>query len=65
MCQSAPWPSSPITSSDEILRRERGLARDGDEHRDLWQRWMGEEAAFFAADGTRDRADLRVDASDR
>lgn len=51
--------------ADPAVRLARGLARDGDEHRDLWQRWMGEEAAFFAADGTRDRADLRVDTSDR
>lgn len=50
--------------ADPAVRLARGLARDGDEHRHLWQRWMGEEAAF-AADGTRDRADLRVDTSDR
>ncbi|NES13953.1 MULTISPECIES: uridine kinase [Micromonospora] len=49
--------------ADPAVRLARGLARDGAEHHDLWQRWMREEAAFFAADGTRDRADLRVDAS--
>lgn len=43
------------------LRLARGLARDGAEHRDLWLDWMGREDAFFQADRTRDRADLRVD----
>ncbi|MFD1719947.1 uridine kinase family protein [Amnibacterium endophyticum] len=43
------------------LRLLRGLRRDGESHRALWDRWMREEAAFFAADGTRARADLIVD----
>ncbi|GID27280.1 uridine kinase family protein [Paractinoplanes brasiliensis] len=45
------------------LRLARGLARDrsfaGAE--ELWQKWMAEEEEFFAADGTRDRADLIID----
>lgn len=40
------------------VRLRRGIERDGEDHRDLWLRWMAEEAAFFDADGTRDRADL-------
>ena len=43
------------------LRRERGIARDGEMYRDLWLRWMADEDAFFPADGARDRADLLVD----
>lgn len=43
------------------LRLERGLRRDGESHRGLWERWMQEEAAFFAEDGARERADLVVD----
>ncbi|MFC7549368.1 uridine kinase [Plantactinospora sp. GCM10030261] len=47
------------------LRLARGLARDsafaGAEQ--LWQKWMAEEAAFFASDGSRDRADLIIDTS--
>jgi hypothetical protein len=29
----------------------------------LWRQWMREEDEFFAADGTRDRADIIVDTS--
>jgi uridine kinase len=47
------------------LRLARGMARDtnfpGKE--ELWKRWMREEDEFFAADGTRDRADTVVDTS--
>ncbi|TCO33927.1 uridine kinase [Rathayibacter tanaceti] len=46
------------TPRDERLRR--GLERDGAEHRSLWERWMREEDAFFAADATRARADVVV-----
>jgi hypothetical protein len=47
------------------LRLARGTARDGEELRHEWLRWMDREAAHFAADGTRARADLVVDGSDR
>lgn len=50
------WVDAP-----ERLRLERGVRRDGESHRRLWQDWMGKEREFFAADGTRDRADLVVD----
>ncbi|MEJ3748012.1 hypothetical protein WEI85_32565 [Actinomycetes bacterium KLBMP 9797] len=47
------------------LRLARGMARDttftGKD--ELWRRWMAEEDDFFAADGTRDRADIIVDTS--
>jgi uridine kinase len=45
-------------------RLARGLARDADngepDFADLWTKWMVQEDAFFAADGTRERADLVV-----
>lgn len=50
------WVEAP-----ERVRLRRGLQRDGADHRDLWQNWMREEREFFVADGTRARADLRVD----
>ncbi|GAB3000408.1 hypothetical protein GCM10017788_49820 [Amycolatopsis acidiphila] len=42
----------------------RGLARDGEDHRDLWLRWQDEEDRFFDDDETRSRTDLVVDAAD-
>lgn len=42
-------------------RLTRGLRRDGESHRALWDRWMVEETAFFTEDRTRERADLVVD----
>ena len=42
------------------VRLRRGIERDGESHRALWERWMPEEAAFFDADGTRGRADFVV-----
>jgi len=50
------WVQAP-----EDLRLGRGIQRDGESHRGLWQRWMREEATFFAEDGTQGRADLVVD----
>ena len=50
------WVDSP-----EQLRLDRGIARDGEDHRDLWLTWMREEREFFAADGTAQRADLCID----
>lgn len=41
-------------------RLRRGLARDGEDHRQLWVDWMPREQQFFAADRTRARADLVV-----
>ena len=50
------WVEAP---AEERLRR--GIARDGESHRSLWERWMAEESAFFERDGARDRADFVVD----
>jgi uridine kinase len=49
----AVWVEAPYD-----VRLARGIERDGESHRHLWLRWMDEETAFFAADGTRERADL-------
>lgn len=42
------------------LRLRRGLARDGESYRPHWQRWADQEAALYAADRTRERADVVV-----
>lgn len=43
------------------LRRERGLARDGEAIAPQWDRWMRQEDAHFAGQRTADRADVLVD----
>ncbi|SDT25789.1 hypothetical protein [Jiangella sp. DSM 45060] len=43
------------------LRQARGFERDGDGFRPHWSRWARQEEALFAAERTRERADLRVD----
>jgi hypothetical protein len=50
------WIEAPVD-----VRRERGIARDGEQYRDLWSQWMAQEDAFFPADGARARADLILD----
>jgi uridine kinase len=66
-CGSCPPAVDPLTTlrvwveAPAELRLRRGLARDGEALRPEWLRWQQEEAAVFAADRTRDRADLRVD----
>ena len=39
------------------------LARDGEAYRPHWERWAAQEARLYAADGTRQRADLVIDTS--
>jgi energy-coupling factor transporter ATP-binding protein EcfA2 len=50
------WVDAPIA-----LRFERGMARDGETFRPYWERWEEQTDALFAAEGTRDRADVVVD----
>ncbi|MEW1953743.1 hypothetical protein [Terrabacter sp. NPDC080008] len=52
-----------FVDADPALRRRRGLARDGEAYRPHWQQWADQEAALFAADTTRERADLVLDTS--
>ncbi len=48
--------------ADDRTRLARGLERDGAGARDRWERWMADESAHYAREGTRGRADVRVDA---
>jgi uridine kinase len=50
-------------TADRELRLTRGIERDGVALRGEWLRWMAYEQAHFAADRTRERADLVVDGS--
>jgi uridine kinase len=57
-----PWPSLRIwieTSND--VRLDRGIDRDGEALRDRWLEWMRWERDHFAAENTRERADVIVD----
>ncbi len=40
------------------VRRTRALARDGGAYAPHWERWAAQEEALFAAERTRERADL-------
>jgi uridine kinase len=50
------WVEAPVG-----LRVARGLARDGADQEPQWRRWQLTEAAEFAREDTRARADLRLD----
>jgi uridine kinase len=57
-----PWTTLRIwVEAPPALRLARGLARDGAAHEADWRRWLEREAAYFAADRTRERAQLHVD----
>lgn len=43
------------------VRFERGMERDGEAYRPLWERWARQEDVLFAAEKTRERADYRID----
>ena len=49
--------------ADREVRFARGIARDGEAYRPHWERWARQEDALFAADRTRDRADVVLDTS--
>jgi hypothetical protein len=49
-----------VEAPDDV-RLARGLARDGERLRTHWLAWMDEEAAEFARERTRERADVVVD----
>ncbi len=48
--------------ADDDMRLARGLARDGSTAEAHWRDWMRQEREVFARAGTRDLAQLRVDA---
>jgi uridine kinase len=57
-----PWTTLRIwVEAPAGLRLVRGLARDGAEHEADWRAWQRREAAWFAADRTRQRAQVVVD----
>jgi uridine kinase len=66
-CGSAPraldaWATRRLwVEAPDDVRIARGLARDGEAMAPEWQRWLATEAAEFAREHTRDRADLLVD----
>jgi uridine kinase len=43
------------------VRMRRGIERDGEHFAPYWDRWARDEAALFARDRTRDRADLVIE----
>jgi uridine kinase len=47
--------------ADREVRFARGITRDGEAYRPHWERWARQEDALFAADRTRDRADVVLD----
>jgi hypothetical protein len=49
-----------VEAPDDV-RLQRGLARDGEAMRPQWLAWMRAEADHFAAEATRDRADVLID----
>lgn len=51
--------------ADDAERLRRGLARDGEAARPHWLRWMAVEAAHYAAEQTRGRADVHLDGHGR
>ncbi len=65
-CGSGARPLTAYTSllvwleADPDERLRRGLARDGEQVLPHWLAWTDLEATYFAADGTRARADLRL-----
>ncbi|QAY62374.1 uridine kinase [Xylanimonas allomyrinae] len=47
--------------ADDAERLRRGLARDGHAQEAHWLAWMRDEAAHYARERTRERADVRLD----
>lgn len=66
-CGSSPRAADPWAvlrvwvEAPRAVRLARGLARDGPGYEPHWRRWQAREPAVFAAEGTRERADLLVD----
>ncbi len=56
---------SVFVTAPRSLRLDRGLQRDGIAMRPEWERWMAEEDAHFAADGTESAVRLVVDGASR
>jgi uridine kinase len=50
------WLEAPLD-----VRYQRAMERDGEGYRPHWDRWAAQEATHFAREGTRARADVRID----
>lgn len=50
------WVDAP-----QAVRFDRGMERDGEAYRPHWERWARQEDELFAVEGTRERADYRID----
>ncbi|GGS52830.1 hypothetical protein GCM10010156_09410 [Planobispora rosea] len=61
--RTAPVAYAVWVEAPRELRLARALARDGAAMEPQWRTWMRAEDEWFAADGTRARADLLVDAA--
>nr|BFE81332.1 hypothetical protein GCM10020093_039330 [Planobispora longispora] len=59
--RTAPLAYAVWVEAPRELRLARALARDGAALEPQWHAWMRAEDEWFAADGTRSRADLLVD----
>lgn len=70
-CASAPRAAAAWTnlvafvSTDARTRLARGLARDGEEMREEWLRWMELEESVFERELVRERADVHLDGMGR
>ena len=52
-----------FVEAGRAVRMRRGIARDGESYRPHWEGWAEQEARLYAADRTRQRADLVIDTS--
>ena len=60
--QVDPWCALKVwVEADDGERLRRGLTRDGQDAREQWLRWMADEAAHYARERTRERADVLLD----
>ncbi len=50
------WVEAPVE-----VRKVRGFTRDGDGFRPYWDMWAAQERSLFAAERTRERADLVIE----
>ena len=70
-CASAPRAAAAWTtlivhvSTDARTRLARGLARDGEDLRTEWERWMRLEAVVLERERVRERADVHLDGAGR
>ncbi|MFI2708092.1 4-amino-4-deoxy-L-arabinose transferase, partial [Nocardioides sp. CER28] len=58
----APWVTTLVwLDAAHDVRKRRGIERDGDDFAPYWEQWARDEAALFARDRTRERADMVIE----